>query len=175
MDFRFVRVWPGSTEAKLSNRICHIEIDESGLKAATPQIEQERRVAIYDLLEENSFGLPLREGRAVPPGPYRLALAIREGRLVFDIAQETGDKLGEFHLSLGPFRQVVKDYFQICENYFDAVKRLPPGQIEAIDMARRGIHNEGARVLQERLEGKADVDMDTARRLFTLICVLHWG
>ena len=81
----------------------------------------------------------------------------------------------EFHLSLGPFRQVVKDYFQICESYFDAVKKLPPSQIEAIDMGRRGIHNEGARVLQERLEGKADIDIDTARRLFTLICVLHWG
>ena len=82
---------------------------------------------------------------------------------------------GEFHLSLGPFRQVVKDYFQICESYFDAVKTLPPSQIETIDMARRGIHNEGARVLQERLEGKVDVDYDTARRLFTLICVLHFG
>ncbi|GGW30286.1 UPF0262 protein [Gemmobacter lanyuensis] len=159
----------------MSNRICHIEIDERGLKAATPAIEQERRVAVFDLLEDNSFALPTRDGRDVPPGPYRLALAIREGRLVFDIATENGDKIGEFHLSLGPFRQVVKDYFQICESYFDAVKRLPPSQIEAIDMARRGIHNEGARVLQERLEGKAEVDTPTARRLFTLICVLHWG
>lgn len=159
----------------MTNRICHIEIDESGLKAATPEIEQERRVAVFDLLEENSFGLPLRDGREVPPGPYRLGLAIREGRLVFDIATEGHGKVGAFHLSLGPFRQVVKDYFQICESYFDAVKRLPPSQIEAIDMARRGIHNEGARVLQERLEGKADVDTATARRLFTLICVLHWG
>ena len=88
---------------------------------------------------------------------------------------EDGEKAAEFHLSLGPFRQVVKDYFQICESYFDAVKRLPPSQIEAIDMARRGIHNEGALVVQERLEGKAEVDIDTARRLFTLICVLHWG
>lgn len=157
------------------NRICHIEIDDSGLAAPTPAIEQERRVAIFDLLEDNSFGLPVRDGKAIPPGPYRLALAIREGRLVFDIATEGAEKVGEFHLSLGPFRQVVKDYFQICESYFDAVKRLPPSQIEAIDMARRGIHNEGARVLQERLEGKADVDIDTARRLFTLICVLHWG
>lgn len=159
----------------MTNRICHIEIDESGLKTATPEIEQERRVAVFDLLEDNRFGLPPREERAAPEGPYRLALAIREGRLVFDIATETGGKVGEFHLSLGPFRQVVKDYFQICESYFDAVKRLPPSQIEAIDMARRGIHNEGARVLQERLEGKAEVDNDTARRLFTLICVLHWG
>ena len=159
----------------MTNRICHIEIDEAGLVRPTPEIEQERRVAIFDLLEANSFALPAREDRAQPTGPYRLGLAIREGRLVFDIATQDAAKVGEFHLSLGPFRQVVKDYFQICESYFEAVKRLPPSQIEAIDMARRGIHNEGARVLQERLEGKADVDTDTARRLFTLICVLHWG
>ena len=91
---------------------------------------------------------------------------------MFDVAAEGGDKVAEFHLSLGPFRQVTKDYFQICQSYFDAVKRLPPAQIEAIDMARRGIHNEGARTLQERLEGKAELDIDTARRLFTLICAL---
>ncbi len=156
-------------------RICHITIDDSGLRAPTPEIEQERKVAIFDLLEDNAFALPQREDRAIPDGPYQLGLAIREGRLVFDIATEAAEKVGEFHLSLGPFRQVVKDYFQICESYFEAVKRLPPSQIEAIDMARRGIHNEGARVLQERLEGKAEVDIDTARRLFTLICVLHWG
>ncbi len=159
----------------MTNRICHIDIDEKGLVRPTPEIEQERRVAVFDLLEENSFALPVRDDRATPAGPYRLGLAIREGRLVFDIATEDSARVGEFHLSLGPFRQVVKDYFQICESYFEAVKRLPPSQIEAIDMARRGIHNEGARVLQERLVGKAEVDMDTARRLFTLICVLHWG
>jgi uncharacterized protein (UPF0262 family) len=157
------------------SRICHIEIDDAGLPPPTPEIEQERRVAIFDLLEENRFALPPRDGRAAPEGPYRLSLAIRERRLVFDLATEAGDLAAEFHLSLGPFRQVVKDYFQICESYFEAVKHLPPGQIEVIDMARRGIHNEGARVLQERLEGKAEVDTATARRLFTLICVLHWG
>ncbi|WP_166417466.1 UPF0262 family protein [Cochlodiniinecator piscidefendens] len=157
------------------NRICHIEIDDRGLAVPTPEIEQERKVAIFDLLEDNSFTLPVREGREVPAGPYRLGLAIKERRLVFDIMTEDAAKAGEFHLSLGPFRQVVKDYFQICESYFDAVKKLTPSQIEAIDMARRGIHNEGARVLQERLEGKAEIDIDTARRLFTLICVLHFG
>ena len=159
----------------MTNRLCQIEIDERGLARPTPEIEQERRVAIYDLLEENSFALPSRTDRELPHGPYRLHLAIREGRLVFDIATEDGARAAEFHLSLGPFRQVVKDYFQICESYFDAVKRLPPSQIEAIDMARRGIHNEGASILQDRLDGKALVDTDTARRLFTLICVLHWG
>ncbi|MGR3291979.1 MAG: UPF0262 family protein [Paracoccaceae bacterium] len=157
------------------SKLFQIEIDDRGLPAPTPEIEQERKVAIFDLLEDNSFDLSDREDRMVPRGPYKLILAIRDRRLVFDLSTENGAKAGEFHLSLGPFRQVVKDYFQICESYFDAVKRLPPGQIEAIDMGRRGIHNEGARVLQERLEDKAEVDNDTARRLFTLICVLHWG
>lgn len=157
------------------SKIVQIDIDDSALAAPTPEIEQERRVAVFDLLEENSFDLPKRDGRAVPDGPYRLHLAIRERRLVFDVQTEAEVPAAEFHLALGPFRQVVKDYFQICESYFDAVKKLPPGQIEAIDMARRGIHNEGARVLQDRLEGKAALDPDTARRLFTLICVLHFG
>lgn len=156
-------------------RICHIDIDDRGLPAPTPEIEQERKVAIFDLLEDNSFALPARNGALAPEGPFRLALSIREGRLVFDLGSDDAEKLTEFHLSLGPFRQVVKDYFQICQSYFEAVKRLPPAQIEAIDMARRGIHNEGARVLQERLDGKAALDIDTARRLFTLICVLHFG
>jgi len=156
-------------------RICHIEIDDEGLPAPTPEIEQERRVAIFDLLEENNFSLPERGSRRIPPGPYRLRLAIRDRRLVFDIATEDGTRAAEFHLSLGPFRQVVKDYFQIRDSYFDAVRKLPPSRIETIDMARRGIHDEGARVLRERLEGKAEVDLDTARRLFTLICVLHFG
>lgn len=157
------------------SRISHIEIDDSALPPPTPEIEQERKVAAFDLIEDNSFSLPSRDGREVPEGPYRLLLAIRDRRLVFEITTESGDPAAEFHLSLGPFRQVVKDYYQICESYFDAVKKLPPGQIEAIDMARRGIHNEGARVVQERLEGKAELDIDTARRLFTLICVLHFG
>jgi len=155
--------------------ICHIEIDTTGLAAPTPEIEQERKVAIFDLLEENRFELPAKDDKAIPEGPYRLSLSIREKRLVFDVDTEAGADAAEFHLSLSPFRQVVKDYWQICESYFSAVKKLPASQIEAIDMARRGIHNEGARVVQERLEGKADIDTDTARRLFTLICVLHFG
>ncbi|SLN60455.1 hypothetical protein AQS8620_02726 [Aquimixticola soesokkakensis] len=157
------------------SKLVAIEIDDTGLAAPTPEIEQERKVAIFDLLEDNSFDLPTRADRSLAKGPFKLLLCIRERRLVFDLSEESGTQVAEFHLSLGPFRQVVKDYFQICESYFDAVKKLPPSHIEAIDMARRGIHNEGARVLQERLEGKAVVDIDTARRLFTLICVLHWG
>ena len=153
------------------SRIAHIEIDDSALPPPTPEIEQERRVAVFDLLEDNEFSVPGKDTE----GPFNLALAIRDKRLVFEIGTESGESVAEFHLSLGPFRQVVKDYFQICESYLEAVKRLPPSQIEAIDMARRGIHNEGARVLQERLEDKVAMDYDTARRLFTLICVLHFG
>lgn len=155
--------------------ISKIELDDRNLPAPTPEIEQERKVAIFDLIEENSFVLPPRDGQTLPKGPYHLALSIRDKRLVFELNTEAGSKAAEFHLSLSPFRQVVKDYYQICESYFSAVKNLPPSQIETIDMARRGIHNEGSRVLQERLEGKAEIDTDTARRLFTLICVLHFG
>ncbi len=156
-------------------KIIHIELDDSALPPPTPEIEQERKVAMYDLLEDNSFVLPLRDGKEAPAGPYRLGLSIRQKRLVFKIMTEKSISAGEFHLSLGPFRQVVKDYFLICESYFDAVKTAAPSQIETIDMARRGIHDEGARILQERLEGKVEVDYDTSRRLFTLICVLHFG
>ncbi len=157
------------------SRICKIEIDDRGLPTPTPDVEQERKVAVFDLLEDNSFALEPRDGQDAPPGPFQVSLAIRERRLVIDLSDEDGAAVGEIQLSLGPFRQVVKDYYQICGSYFDAVKRLPPSQIEAIDMARRGIHNEGARILQERLEGKAKLDIDTARRLFTLVCVLHFG
>ncbi|TCS60054.1 UPF0262 family protein [Primorskyibacter sedentarius] len=157
------------------SRISHLELDDANLPPPTPEIEQERRVAMFDLLESNRFVLPPRDDRPVPAGPYHVGLSIRDKRLVFDVDTEQHERAAEFHLSLSPFRQVVKDYFQICKSYFDAVKSLPPSQIETIDMARRGIHNEGARILEERLEGKAEVDADTARRLFTLICVLHFG
>jgi uncharacterized protein (UPF0262 family) len=153
----------------MTDRLIDVTLDETGLALPTPDVEQERRVAIFDLIEENRFGLPGRAG-----GPWRLHLAVRDRRLVFEVAGEDGARQAEFHLSLSPFRQVIKDYFQICESYFDAVKRLPPSQIEAIDMGRRGIHDEGSRVLMERLAGKVETDMTTARRLFTLICVLHF-
>ena len=154
------------------SRLTRIEIDDSAIPPSTAEMEQERRVAIFDLIEDNSFVIPGRDGQPAPEGPFALDLAIREGRLVFDVTTDDATKVAEFHLSLGPFRQVVKDYFQICQSYFEAVKRLPPAQIEAIDMARRGIHNEGARTLQERLEGKVELDIDTSRRLFTLICAV---
>jgi len=157
------------------SHIFQIEIDDGNLPPATPEIEQERRVAIFDLLENNLFSLPQRSDRQTELGPYRLHLSILDKRLVFFVTAQLGEKAAEFHLALSPFRQVVKDYWSICQSYFDAVKHMPPSQIETIDMARRGIHDEGARVLIERLNGKAMVDHDTARRLFTLICVLHFG
>lgn len=154
-----------------TQKLVHIELDDAGLPAPTPEIEQERRVALFDLLEANNFA---PAGDSVPEGPYHLSLAIRERRLVFSVTLPDGTPAGEFHLSLSPFRQVIKDYFQICAAYFDAVKRLPAAQIEAIDMGRRGIHDEGSRILMERLDGKVITDHDTSRRLFTLICVLHF-
>ena len=152
-----------------------IKLDDQNLPPPTAEIEQERKVAIFDLLENNTFKLPEKAPKRIVQGPYNLNLAIKDKRLVFDLSAAAGDKVAEFHLSLSPFKQVVKDYWSICESYYDAVKNLPPGQIETIDMARRGIHNEGARILLERLEGKAEIDYDTSRRLFTLICVLHFG
>lgn len=155
------------------SHLVHVELDDSGLPAPTAEVERERKVALFDLIEENNFGLVAREGRVVPAGPYRLTLSIKDRRLVFRVSTEDGQPASEFHLSVSPLKQVIKDYFQICESYFDAVKRLPPAQIEAIDMGRRGIHDEGSRQLLERLEGKIETDMATARRLFTLVCVLH--
>lgn len=151
------------------NYISHIELDDKHIPPPTSEIEKERRVALYDLLEENKFEVPSVSG------PYHLILSIKEKRLVFEVSKEDRSPVIEFHLSLSPFRQVVKDYWAICESYYDAVKNLPPGQIETIDMARRGIHDEGARILLERLDGKAIINNDTSRRLFTLICVLHFG
>jgi len=152
-----------------------IKLDDRNLPPPTSEIEQERKVAIFDLLEKNTFELPEKVTNGRIPGPFNLNLAIKDKRLVFDLSAAVRDYVAEFNLSLSPFKQVVKDYWSICESYYDAVKNLPPGQIETIDMARRGIHNEGARILLERLEGKAEIDYDTSRRLFTLICVLHFG
>lgn len=151
-----------------SPRIADIRLDERTVVRRGPDIEHERRVAMFDLLEENFFAPVGDEG-----GPYNLVLAIQDNRLLFDIRHADDSALAQVILALSPFRKVVKDYFEICDSYFQAIKRSTPSQIETLDMARRGIHNEGSTLLQERLNGKIAVDHDTARRLFTLICVLH--
>lgn len=154
-----------------TNRLISIDIDDETLAASGPEAEHERRVAIFDLLEDNSFAVIAYEGE----GPYRLALSLKERKLVFDIASEDNDPVHTFILSMSPFRGVIRDYFMICESYYDAIRTQSPHQIEAIDMARRGVHNEGSELVAERLDGKVEVDFDTSRRLFTLICALHHG
>jgi len=149
-------------------RICHISLDEDSLEHANPDIEHERRIAIFDLLEDNYFA-PVDAA----PGPYNLHLSIVEKRLVFDIRHADGQPVHQLILSLSPFRRIIKDYFMMCDSYYDAIRNSTPSQIEAIDMGRRGLHNEGSEILRERLQGKVDMDFPTSRRLFTLICVLH--
>ena len=149
-------------------RIESVHLDEETMVRRSPDIEHERNVAIFDLIEENHFHPEGSDG-----GPYSLHLSIRDNRLVFDIRLADEQPHGAVMLSLTPFRRIVKDYFLICESYFNAIKTSAPSQIEAIDMGRRGLHNEGSEILKARLDGKIDVDFDTARRLFTLICVLH--
>jgi uncharacterized protein (UPF0262 family) len=150
-------------------RLVKITLDEGSIGRSGPDIEHERAVAIYDLLEDNSFAPVDHDG-----GPYALHLSIAENRLVFDIRREDGTPLMAHLLSLTPLRRIVKDYFLICDSYYKAIRTATPSQIEAIDMGRRGLHNEGSELLMERLKEKIAVDFDTARRLFTLICVLHW-
>jgi uncharacterized protein (UPF0262 family) len=150
-------------------RLVKVTLDEGSIGRSNPDVEHERAVAIYDLLEENSFHPRGHEG-----GPYELALAITGNRLVFDIKLADGSPVIAHHLSLSPLRRIVKDYFLICDSYYAAIRTASPEQIEAIDMGRRGLHNEGSELLIERLRHKVEMDVDTARRLFTLICVLHW-
>lgn len=150
-------------------RLVDIELDES-IGRSTPDVEHERAVAIFDLIEENSFCPVSDEGT----GPYKLRLSLMEARLVFAISRENGEEVVTHILSLTPFRRIVKDYFLICESYYDAIRSSTPSHIEAIDMGRRGLHNEGSQTLMDRLSGKIDIDFNTARRLFTLVCVLHW-
>ncbi len=149
-------------------RIINIFLDENSLVRRAAHVEHERKVAVYDLLEDNHFA-PVGDDR----GPYTLHLGIEDSRLVFDIRTVGGVQLDRFTLPLSSFRKIVKDYFMVCESYFEAIKTAPPSRIEALDMGRRGLHNEGSDILRDRLEGKVDIDKRTARRLFTLICVLH--
>lgn len=150
------------------NRLTDVRLDEASLAAASADAEHERRVAIFDLLEANSF---IVDG--IDDGPYVLDLSIVDQRLVFRVLRADGGELRTFILSLAPFRKVIRDYFLVCESYFSAIRTATPTQIEAIDMGRRGLHNEGSTLLSERLAGKVTIDFDTSRRLFTLICALH--
>jgi uncharacterized protein (UPF0262 family) len=157
-----------SPAAPQGRRIVDIALDEKSVARRSPEVEHERAVALFDLLEDNDFRLVGGQ-----PGPYKLHLGVFEQRLVFGVHDAHDAKLRDIVLSLTPFRKVVKDYFLVCGSYYAAIKKLGPAQIEALDMGRRGLHNEGSELLRERLAGKIEVDLDTARRLFTLICALH--
>ena len=150
-----------------SQRLQTVELDEESLAAVSRDQEQERQIAIFDLLEENYFH---PEGAEV--GPYDLRMGLVENRLVLDVRGPAYER--RHILSLSPFRSLIKDYFMVCESYYQAIRNSTPGQIEALDMGRRGLHNEASELLKARLAGKVETDMDTARRLFTLICALHW-
>jgi len=150
-------------------RLVRVELDEKSIGRSNEDVEHEREVAIYDLLEQNSFAPVNHAG-----GPYALHLSITGNRLAFDIRLDDGTPVVKHLFSLSPLRRIVKDYYLICDSYYHAIRTATPDKIEAIDMGRRGIHNDGSNILMERLKGKVTIDIDTARRLFTLICVLHW-
>ena len=156
----------------IDQRIIDVRLDEKSIGWRSADIEQERRIAIFDLIEGNHFA-PQREQADGYAGPYRITLESEEGRLGIHMYRADDTHLETLVLALGRFRRPIKDYFAICDSYYQAIKQATPQQIETIDMARRGIHNDAAEMLQERLAGKIEVDFDTARRLFTLICVLH--
>ncbi|MBB3769513.1 uncharacterized protein (UPF0262 family) [Angulomicrobium tetraedrale] len=153
-----------------TRRLSAVTLDARSIGRSTRDVEHERAVAIYDLIEENSF-TPIGD---TEPGPYRLSIALADGRLLLEITREDGAPVVRHHLSLSPLRRVVKDYFMVCESYYSAIRTASPSQIEAIDMGRRGLHNEGSEVLRARLKDKISLDFGTARRLFTLVCALHW-
>jgi uncharacterized protein (UPF0262 family) len=161
----------GANEASSrdNNRLIDVTLDDVSIGRATPDVEHERAVAIFDLIEENTF-----QPTGDTNGPYKLVIALIEQRLAFRIMRENDEDVVTHLLSLTPFKRTIKDYFMICESYYDAIRSSSPSQIEAIDMGRRGLHNEGSETLRERLAGKIEMDFDTARRLFTLVCVLHW-
>ncbi|MFN3659451.1 MAG: UPF0262 family protein [Pseudolabrys sp.] len=153
----------------MKQRLVAVTLDEESIGRSNPDVEHERQVAIYDLLEQNVFAPVGHEG-----GPYALHLSITGSRLVFDIRREDGTPVVAHLFSLSPLRRIVKDYYLICDSYYQAIRTATPDKIEAIDMGRRAVHNEGSRILMERLKDKVKMDVDTARRLFTLVCVLHW-
>ncbi|SMQ69476.1 Uncharacterized protein, UPF0262 family [Altererythrobacter xiamenensis] len=153
-------------------RIAHISLDEETIIWRNADVEQERRVAIFDLIEENFFK-PVRSAERGADGPYKLQLSVRDGRLHMAISNEQDELLEELLIGLARFRRPIREYFAICDSYYQAIRKATPAEIETIDMARRGIHDNAAELLVERLEGKVETDFATARRLFTLICVLH--
>ena len=155
-------------QAKDRQRLIHIALDERTMARRSPQVEHERKVAIFDLLEANRFALVGHDG-----GPYALHLGLADNRLVFDVRTQGDAPLTRFSLPLSTFRSIVRDYFLVCDSYYKAIKAASPSRIEAIDMGRRGLHNEGSELLKERLADKVDLDLDTSRRLFTLMCVLQ--
>ena len=157
-----------------TDRLVSVHLIEDKPRVRTPEIQQELDVAIFDLTEDNHFRVVPREGPAAPAGPYVLGIGMAERMLVIDVRTESDEPATALHLSLSPLRGIIKDYFAICEQYFDAVKRLPPSKIEAIDMGRRGLHNEGAEILSDRLAGRIETDPETARRLFTVVCALQF-
>jgi uncharacterized protein (UPF0262 family) len=156
------------TDEKSTTRLVDVQLDEASIAPRGPDVEHERRIAIFDLLEQNHFAPDGAAG-----GPFVLKLGVQENRLVFHIAHETGETHATHMLSLTPLKRVIRDYFVVCDTYYQAIRSASPSQIEAIDMGRRGLHDEGSQLLRERLTGKIAVDHDTARRLFTLICALH--
>lgn len=153
-------------------RIIDVELDERTILWRSADVEQERRIAIFDLIEGNHFALARSHADGYA-GPYKIKLSVEEGRLAIHIRRADGSHLETLVLALGRFRRPIRDYFAICDSYYQAIRHATPQAIETVDMARRAIHNEAAELLQERLAGKIEVDFDTARRLFTLICVLH--
>ncbi len=152
-----------------TRRLIAVTLDEASIGRGNPDQEHERAIAIYDLVEQNDFNIPGHEG-----GPYSLNIALHESRLAFEIRGGAGEPVVTHILSLSPFRRLLKDYFMVCESYFSAIRTATPSQIESIDMGRRGLHNDGAKLLAERLAGKIDCDFETARRIFTLVTALHW-
>jgi uncharacterized protein (UPF0262 family) len=169
IDIEVAMFEPPISDANPKARLTAITLDSASIKRASSGIEHEREVAIFDILENNFFQLDGRE-----EGPYTLNLAIAEDRLVLTVGQQANDGVFTVVLSLTPLRRIMKDYFIVCESYYRAIRTAPPSRIQAIDMGRRALHDDGSRVLLERLKGKITVDNDTARRLFTLICALHW-
>jgi uncharacterized protein (UPF0262 family) len=155
--------------AEDQSRLVEVTLDQASIGRNNAEVEHEREVAIFDLLEKNSFALEGHDG-----GPYTLNLSLADNRLVFTVGDSDRAPIQHVMLSLSPFRRLVKDYFLICESYYQAIKTQPASKIEAIDMGRRGLHDEGSQLLLERLKGKIAVDLATARRLFTLLCALHW-